>query len=250
MKHWIQNRSLLAALLMGGVALILLISAIAYTTTAYFLGQNDAANESRWSVDKIHDQFLEARNAERDFLLGDLKDKDFYERGQSNNLAKHEALMLSVTQALEGLRGVASGRQRVLMTEVPALLKTYQDDFLKLAAGYRERGYKDWGTEGEWRTAIHDVEQHLPKGGSGPLEVDYLQLRRDEKDYLLRGEDRYIEAVNADLKKLTTDIRSSLALTDRLLADRFLTDVGLYLASSSRSIRRSTRESERPRKPA
>ena len=113
---------------------------------------------------------------------GDLKDKDFYERGQSNNLAKHEALMLSVTQALEGLRGVASGRQRVLMTEVPALLKTYQDDFLKLAAGYRERGWdKDWGTAGEWRTAIHDVEQHLPKGGSGPLEVDYLQLRRDER---------------------------------------------------------------------
>src|ERR1700730_676363 len=124
---------------MGGVALILVISVMAYTTPGYFLGQNDAANESRWSVGKIHDQFLEARNAERDFLLRDLKDKDFYERGQSRNLAKHDALMVSVSQALEGLRGVASGRQNVLTTEVPALLKTYQDDFLKLVAAYRER---------------------------------------------------------------------------------------------------------------
>jgi methyl-accepting chemotaxis protein WspA len=226
--QWIQNRSLLATVLMGSVALIFLVCAMAYATTGYFLGQNDAANESRWSADRIHDQFLEARNAERDFLLRDLKDKDFYERGQSRNLAKHDALMVSVSQALEGLRGVASGRQNVLMTEVPALLKTYQDDFLKLVAAYRERGYKDWGTEGEWRSAIHDVEQHLPREANGALQVDYLQLRRDEKDYLLRGEDRYIEAVNADLKKLTTDIRSSHALTDRLLADRFLTDVGLY----------------------
>jgi methyl-accepting chemotaxis protein WspA len=228
-KPWIQNRSLLTALLMGGVALIFLICVMAYTTTGYFLGQNDAANESRWSVDKIHDQFLEARNAESDFFLRDLKDKDFYDRGQSKNLARHEALMASVSQALEGLRGVASGRQKALMTEVPALLKAYQDEFLKLVAAYRERGYKDWGIEGEWRTAIHDIEQRLPKGANGALQVDYLQLRRDEKDYLLRGEDRYIEAVNADLKKLKTDIRPShTALSDRFLADRFLVDVSQY----------------------
>jgi hypothetical protein len=133
-KQWIQNRSLLAAMLIGSVALIFLVCVMAYATTGYFLGQNDAANESRWSVDKIHDQFLEARNAERDFLLRDLRDKDFYERGQSRNLATHDALMASVSGELEGLRGVASGRQNLLMTEVPALLKTYQDDFLKLVA--------------------------------------------------------------------------------------------------------------------
>ena len=93
MKKWIQNRSLLATLLMGGLAMISLISVMAYTAAGYFLGQNDAANESRWSVDQIQNQFLEARNAESNFLMRDLKDKDFYERGQSRNLAKHEALM-------------------------------------------------------------------------------------------------------------------------------------------------------------
>jgi methyl-accepting chemotaxis protein len=223
-KQWIQNRSLLGALLMGGLAMIFLICVMAYSATAYFLGQNDAANESRWSVDKIRDQFLEARNAERDFLLRDLKDKDFYERGESKNLATHEALMASVSRDLEGLRAVASGRQKALMTDVPALLKAYEDDFLKLVAAYRERGYKDWGVEGEWRTAIHDIEQHLPKGGNGSLLVFYLQLRRDEKDYLLRGEPRYVEAVGADLKKFVTAIRSSRSAS----SDRFLEDVSLY----------------------
>src|ERR1700738_15347 len=133
---------------MGGLATIVLICVIAYSATGYFLGQSDAANAIRWSVDRVRDQFLKARNAESDFLLRDLKDNGFYERGQSTNLAKHEALMASVSRELEGLRGVASGRQRVLITNVPALLKAYEDDFLKLVAADREEGYKGWGGGG------------------------------------------------------------------------------------------------------
>jgi methyl-accepting chemotaxis protein WspA len=194
---------------MGGLAMIFLICVMAYSVTAYFLSQSDGANALRWSVDGIQNRYLEARAVESDFLLRDLKDGDFYERGQSQNLAKHEALMASLSRELEGLRGVASGRQKALMTEVPALLKAHEDGFLKLVAGYREKGYKDWGIEGEWRKAIHDVEQHLPKQGNGVLQVDYLELRRDEKDYLLRGEARYVEAVHGDLKTLATDIKAS-----------------------------------------
>src|SRR5258708_16667017 len=104
---------------MGGLATIFLICVMAYSATAYFLGQSDAANALRWSVDKINGQFLRARSAESDFLLRDLKVNGFYERGQSKNLATHEALMASISSELEGLRGVASGRQKGLMTEVP-----------------------------------------------------------------------------------------------------------------------------------
>jgi hypothetical protein len=192
MSQWIQNRSLLAALLMGGLAILVVICVMEYAATLYFLGQSDVANESRWRVGKIHDQFLEARNADHEFLLRDLRDTGFYEKGQSGNIAKHEALMASLSQELEGLRGMAGGRQKVLATELAALVKVYQDSFVKLVAAYREKGYKDWGVEGEWRNAIHDVEQQLPKGGNGPVLVDYLQLRRDEKDYLLRGERQYV----------------------------------------------------------
>jgi methyl-accepting chemotaxis protein WspA len=218
MKQWIQNRSLLAALLMGGLATILLICVMAFGAMAYLLSRSDTANAIRWSVDKIHDRFLEARSAERDFFLRDLRDKDFYERGESRNLAKHHALMTSVSEELERLRGMAGGRQEALMAEVPTLLKTYDDTFLKLVAAYREKGYKDWGVEGEWRKAIHDVEAQIPKQGNGAVQVDYLQLRRDEKDYLLRGEDQYVAAVHADLKKLAADNQAShIAGSARLL---------------------------------
>src|SRR5580704_7623325 len=102
-----QNRSLLVVLLMGGLTMIFLSSVLPYAVTWYFLRQNDAANESRLSVGEIREQFLETRNVDRDFLLGNLKDKDFYELGQSPNLAKHAALMASLSGKLEGLRSVA-----------------------------------------------------------------------------------------------------------------------------------------------
>jgi methyl-accepting chemotaxis protein WspA len=223
-KQWIQNRSLLAALLMGGLAMLVLICVMEYAATLYFLGESDLANESRWSVGKIHDQFLEARNADSDFLLRDVKDPAFNETGQSGNLARHDALMASLSQELEGLGGVASGRQKELATRLAALVKVYEDRFVKLVAASREKGYKDWGVEGEWRTAIHDVEQHLPKGGNGSVRIDYLELRRDEKDYLLRGERQYVDAVHRDVQQLATDIQS-LPSTE---SGRFLQDVRAY----------------------
>jgi methyl-accepting chemotaxis protein WspA len=223
-KKWIQNRSLLAQLLTGGLALIFCVCALTYSETAYFLSKSDSANTLRRGVAKIDIQFLKARNAERDFLLNDLRDKDFYEQGHSKNLVAHGAMMTSVSSDLERLRGLANGRQKMLMNQVPAHAKVYEDSFLSLAAAYREKGYKDWGVEGEWRKAIHDVEQHFPKTNRDALLVDYLQLRRDEKDYLLRGELHYVEMVRTDLKKLATAIRSSHGQTSAQL----LSDVDQY----------------------
>src|SRR5204863_2162781 len=110
---------------------------------------------------------------------------------------------------LDALHQMAGGEQRTLLGQVPALVKTYDDEFQKLAAAYREKGHKDWGIEGEWRKAIHDVEDHLPQARSDSLRIDYLQLRRDEKDYLLRGEPQYAQAVRTDLNKLAAVIRAN-----------------------------------------
>jgi hypothetical protein len=85
-KKWIQNRSLLAGLLTGGLTIILFVYALTFSETAYFLGKSDAADAVRRSVDRIDVLFLEARNAERDFLLKDLRSQALYEQGQSKTL--------------------------------------------------------------------------------------------------------------------------------------------------------------------
>ena len=48
MKQWFQNRSLLAALLMGGLATIVLLCVMAYGVAWYFMGRSDTANALRW----------------------------------------------------------------------------------------------------------------------------------------------------------------------------------------------------------
>src|SRR5258705_1680712 len=103
MKNWFQNRSLLTSLLTGSVGVICLVCRAAYIATAYFLGQSDLANTVRSTTDQIDIQFLRARNAEKDFLLKDLTNNGFYERGQSEHLAEREGLIASISKELETL---------------------------------------------------------------------------------------------------------------------------------------------------
>jgi methyl-accepting chemotaxis protein len=208
MNTSIQNRSFLTTLLTGGLLIIFFVCVSAYGSTAYFLTQSDVADTVRTSADRIGMHFLSARSAEKDFLLHDLNDITFYERGRSEHLALHQALMVSVSRDLKALSDVVAGPQRVLVSELLTVVKTDNESFQDLAAAYREKGYKDWGVQGEWRKAIHDVEAHLKAGPYGSLEVLVLQLRRDEKDYLLRHEDLYVDAVHADLARLATRIQT------------------------------------------
>jgi methyl-accepting chemotaxis protein len=210
MKNWLPKRSLLTNLLTGSFAIIFFVCASGYTATAYFLGQNDLASTVRSTTDRIDIQFLQARNAEKDFLLTDLTNGSFYERGESEHLALREVQMGLVSKELETLSVFAGDRGQVLIASLRTSVKAYNESVRALAAAYREKGYKDWGVQGDWRKSIHDAEAVFKTAKYGPLEeVLLLQLRRDEKDYLLRGESQYVDAVRADLKQLTTRLQSS-----------------------------------------
>jgi methyl-accepting chemotaxis protein WspA len=228
MKNWIQNRSLLLSLLTGGVGVIVFLAALWLGTATFFLGQSDTANKVRVAAGDISNQFLELRRAEKDFMLRDLRKAEFFEKGTSENLARHAALMATMPAAVERLAGMVTGREQALTAQMPAVITAYGDSFRKLAAAYRQQGHKDWGVEGEWRKAIHNVEQHLRKANDLSLDVELLQLRRNEKDYLLRGENKYVDAVFAGLNQLSAKVESS---RDRALAQQLKEDLKAYESS-------------------
>ncbi len=208
----LQSKSVLGSLLtggLGGLGIISVIGLLWYFVTAYYLKQSDTANQLRWGAASINTQFQYARRAEKDFLLRDVSDPAFHEKGTSSYMSRHEAIMLGILRDLDGLGLVASANEQKPIGQIRDLAKKYVAAFTALAAAFREKGFKDWGIEGAWRKAIHDVEDTLKQEKNLALEVVMLQLRRDEKDYLLRGEDKYIAAVSADLRKLAADVQAS-----------------------------------------
>ena len=209
MKKLIQTRSFLFSLLTVGLTIIFIVGLLWQVTVMYFQRESDAANDIHWKIDHLRIRFLEARRAEKDSLLRDPANPQFHELGESPDLSRHKTVMVLVSQELDTLASLASGQEKQLTEQIRTLVKSYDSAFLRLMAAYREKGHKDWGIQGEWRKNIHDLEQYFIATKDTSLEVQLLQLRRDEKDYLLRGEDQYITDIYADLKRLATAIHSA-----------------------------------------
>lgn len=67
------------------------------------------------------------------------------------------------------------------------LLNEYNQIFTELVSTFQKIGFKDWGLLGQWRRAIHEVERQIVQMERTDVKESLLQLRRLEKDYLLRG---------------------------------------------------------------
>lgn len=102
---------------------------------------------------------------------------------------------------------------------------------------YRARGFKDWGNVGELRSAIHALEALLEDGDSSIIAA-MLMCRRHEKDYLLRGDLKYRDALLAQTAVLA-EAAKAIPQSGELIACTETLSAGWS--------RRTTRSAEPPR---
>ncbi|MEO1052353.1 MAG: GAF domain-containing protein [Bacteroidota bacterium] len=129
---------------------------------------------------------------EKNFLLYEVKDQNFYEKKASQNLlAANERLQAALDKLdfLENQSVIGSTVLEGEIEEAKSILIEYQSLFKALVNTSLTKGYKDWGAVGEMRASIHAVEN---------AEADYdrsfmLMLRRHEKDFLLRKDVKYLD---------------------------------------------------------
>jgi methyl-accepting chemotaxis protein len=134
--------------------------------------------------------FGRAQLAERQFSL-------------TRDLAQVDAARAALKNAEEQLHGApvsnAAGasdgdaaRQKALQ-----LLGEYRATFDKIVELYQERGLKpELGAEGALRKAVHAIEKVVLEQKLDALTVPMLMCRRHEKDYLLRGDAKYLAEVD------------------------------------------------------
>ncbi|HEU0296307.1 MAG TPA: GAF domain-containing protein [Anaerolineales bacterium] len=182
---------------------------------------------------------LTARRHEKDFLAR--WTAEGYEAAYANYIVPHQASVEEIREHIEELSAFAPAVARDLsgsysQAQYEADLKTlrenidlYDQSFQKTVRLLEEKGFQDTGLEGEFRVAVHDIEERIyDREGLEPLVITMLQIRRREKDYLLRSDQEYIDNVHQLLAELKRQIASSdglepaektemAALTDRYL---------------------------------
>jgi methyl-accepting chemotaxis protein len=154
---------------------------------------------------KLSIGMLEARRAEKDFQLR--RDEAYSKR--------HAELSAAIEREMERLKSSArSSGFADLVAKVELMQRgfaSYARNFTALVQAEIKLGLNEkLGLTGSLRGAVHDIETRLKEIDDPRLTSAMLMLRRHEKDFMLRRDEKYV----GELKKTAADFAKSLAGAD------------------------------------
>ena len=144
---------------------------------------------------KIEVLILQERRNEKDFLTR--KKTKYIERFQ-NTMAKLEAEIASLKAALEE-SGIPTDEVVKLQNDV----EMYKNKFNQIATQLEKIGFDEKsGLRGKLRDAVHKAEADVKKIHNSELLSDILMLRRNEKDFIIRHNEKYLAKHQKNYQKL------------------------------------------------
>jgi len=164
---------------------------------------------ARYQVSPLYISLLQIRRAEKD--MGLRREAQYAEKARR---------LLDELRTKTQASGLASPVKEPLLSEL-ATYRSAFDEYAERVLANEDIG----GGKGPFRDAAHRIEDLLATHYIPDMEAHVLQIRRREKDYLLRGDKRYVEMVDAQLAALRQEIEGSdlpdkeKAGLDTLLAD-------------------------------
>jgi len=179
---------------------------------------------------------LSIRKDEKDFLLREGTNVDYFETGQSKYLDAMTEKSEELSNLIAYLKSVSvSDEEEILLEDLSTDLDDYNRKFIKLAEEMRIKGYKEFGLEGELRASVHDVEVLLEGlEDQETLLITMLQLRRNEKDYLLRSDIKYQGKLHTNVQLFKEKVNKSV-LEDNIKKE-LIKNIDVYKAAFDKVI--------------
>ena len=145
-------------------------------------------------VSNVDISMLEARRSEKDFLMR--KDLVYIDK---------------VDLALANLNSLIEPyKNEEIAGSIVKNVEAYKEVFHKIVSLMKERGLdENSGVEGKLRTSIHELESQIVETDNKTLLVDLLTLRRNEKDFFLRENEKYITQFNNSITEFNSNIGRS-----------------------------------------
>lgn len=183
--------------------------------------------EVRNVSDRLVISLLQARRAEKNFLLR-WQTEGFdtayanYVPTFSQEVSAARKDISQLAQFAEEAANISTGNMTHAqysadITSLTLSLNTYVQSFNILVDAYRKRGFdENTGIQGEFQTIAQKIETKIfEKAGQEQLGITFLQIRQNEKNYLLLGDPKYIENID----KLIIQMKVEVAIAEHLNSD-------------------------------
>lgn len=149
---------------------------------------------------------VQLRRHEKDFLLS--RNLDFKTKYE-------DAYAKIVTRVSEIYRYGLTDDVRVAMDQFKLKIREHRQLFLQVVAAEEELGLNEkLGLQGALRAAVHEIEEILKTQGNDALTVKMLMMRRHEKDFIMRLQDKYVARIDARQKEFKEIMAASAIAQD------------------------------------
>ena len=147
-----------------------------------------------------------------DMLEARRNEKNFQQRRNEAYAKTHAELVVTIDRDFNRLQTLIQSSGVSVLSEKVKLaregFKSYAGDFAALVAAEIKLGLNETlGLSGSLRTAVHDIEARLKDIDNPRLTSWMLMMRRHEKDFMLRRDQKYA----GELKKAAAEFMKALA---------------------------------------
>ncbi|MCS6821880.1 MAG: ATP-binding protein [Microscillaceae bacterium] len=213
------------------VFFIILIAASAFYSYVSTRNYSNLANQ----LDALVIQTLKMIKNQQDFFYYEAHNEYFFRTKKSKYLQEHEQLFQKIIQKIydiEQIEAEINSTNSTIAKNIQIIqrdLQAYNQLFAECTKLLFKKGYKTFGTEGEMHAYMHEIEKKYANYIDKNL---IYNIRRYEKDYTIRRENIYIEA----LENLCNQLQEQTQTTP-FIPPKVKDKIILFLASYQRSFR-------------
>ncbi len=216
-RKTLKFRILLAFSLFFVLTLALIVSVI------WFDKEENQIDRIIAELHRVNMKVKGINSLEKDFISYEAINPQFYATDESIYISKHKEMLEHLNTDLSTLQKSVKTISKDISIQIDSVrevLDTYEQTFDSLVFFIKERGFKDYGLEGEMRTNIHKLEDPRYKAD----QVKVLTIRRYEKDYIIRKETIYAQKVRQYVIALQSEISTMPISPETLIAEEALQD--------------------------
>ena len=208
MKARINLQSIKSKLIMAFIGSMVIISLVC-VAFIWFEYEEAQLVKLRDQLNHVDITIRDMELAQQNFIHFEAINPEFYETGHSYYHLTYRSLSIALVNELTDVSKQTLLRRFNLKNsfeEISLQSQLLNSKFDTLYQLVKERGFKDYGVEGEMRGYIHFIED-------SPQPVNLakvLMIRRHEKDFIIRKDLKYVEKLKTAILDLQQDIAFSI----------------------------------------
>jgi len=205
-------KSQVLSVLLSFITITLLVAVFAFY---YITSRKEMAMAISQQAENIQLLLLQDRNVIHGFFENETINPVFFYKGESRVINAHHIISNGIVRSLNDLSVLQKQNGFLLDSSIIDLemkFSVYNEMVDNMIRQVLRRGFKDFGTEGRMRKFAHMLEAHDKEVGL----INVLQLRRHEKDFIIRQEEQYIQKH----ERLISEIKRSLQNDVKLAGPR------------------------------